>query len=407
MKIKIVIATLCIVLSLILLAGCNAKDAEGVGVTAEITTAAETLPPVPPTDYSEKTFYPAEILEHLKLHGRSAVIEKSVTCDWTASGIEFSADCKGDIYLDMTTTLDTYLTVYIDGVRMDELKYNHETKTRDGNTYYLDVGTHRVKIASDLEEGLHTVRVLRQNMNGNTSVDAIVLSGELRERPADREMFIEFVGDSTTCGYAALGINKLLGLTTTDDKVGAATTEGTSAYAYLTAEAMQADCSMLAISGIGFYKGSVSYPMTDVYPCISYRRDHTQKDFQPTRTPDVVVVNLGENDEGRIKTNTAEFKAHVEDLIAQIRTTYTESTPIVFCYNSTIQCKIAPPLIQEVIDAKGGAEAGLYSLVMTTDISPVTPTKHTHNGAPGNHPNVEQHQKQADTLTAFLKEILK
>ena len=147
MKTKIVIATLCIVLSLILLAGCNAKDAEGVGVTAEITTAAETLPPVPPTDYSEKIFYPAEVLENLKLYGRSAVIDKSVTCDWTASGIEFSADCKGDIYLDMTTTLDTYLTVYIDGVRMDELKYNHETKTRDGNTYYLDVGTHRVKIA--------------------------------------------------------------------------------------------------------------------------------------------------------------------------------------------------------------------------------------------------------------------
>ncbi|MBQ8441581.1 MAG: hypothetical protein IJX19_13035, partial [Clostridia bacterium] len=87
MKTKTVIATLCIVLSLILLAGCNAKNTE----SAEATTEGETLPPVPPTDYSEKTFYPAEVLENLKLHGRSAVIEKSVTCDWTASGIEFSA----------------------------------------------------------------------------------------------------------------------------------------------------------------------------------------------------------------------------------------------------------------------------------------------------------------------------
>ena len=69
--------------------------------------------------------------------------------------------------------------------------------------------------------------------------------------------------------------------------------------------------------------------------------------------------------------------------------------------------KIAPNLIQEVVDAKGGANAGLYSLVMTTDVSTISPSTHTHNGAPGNHPNAEQHQKQADTLTAFLKEILK
>ena len=401
MKTKIVIATLCIVLSLSLLAGCNAKEAEGVGGTAEVTTEGETLPPVPPTDYSEKTFYPAEVLEHLKLHGRSAVIEKSVTCDWTASGIEFSADCKGDVYLDMTSTEDTYLTVYIDGVRMDELKYNHETKTRDGNTYYLAVGSHRVKVASELEEGLHTIRVLKQNMKGNTSVDSIVLSGELREKPADRALYIEFVGDSITCGYACLGMNK------TDDVLSAETTEGTSTYAYLTAEALGADHSVVSVSGIGLYKGFTAFNMPDIYPYICYHRDQSVKDFKPTRTPDAVVINLGTNDESRIGSNTAEFKAHVEDLITQIRTTYTEGTPIVFCYNSMKSGKIAPNLIQDVIDAKGGAKAGLYSLVMTTDISPISPSTHTHNGAPGNHPNAEQHKKQADTLTAFLKEILK
>ena len=64
-------------------------------------------------------------------------------------------------------------------------------------------------------------------------------------------------------------------------------------------------------------------------------------------------------------------------------------------------------LLHAVIDAKGGAEAGLFSLVMTTDISTISPSTHTHNGAPGNHPNAEQHRKQAETLTAFLKGFLK
>ncbi len=396
MKIKLFLALLCAILSGCLLLSCGGPSSEDPKQSVEATQ-----PPVPVTDYSQKTFYPADVLEQLKLHGRCAVIEKSVTCDWTASGIEFSADCKGDVYLDMTTTEDTYLTVFLDGVRMDELNYNHETHKREGNVYYLAVGSHRVQIASGLEEGVHTLRILRQNMKGNTSVDAIILSGELRERPADRDLFIEFVGDSSTCGYAALGINK------TEDKVGAETTEGTSAYAFVASEALEADQSMIAISGIGFFRGSVSYPMTDVYPCISYRRDPSQKDFKPTRTPDVVVVNLGENDENRIKTDKDAFCAHVKDLITQIRANYTENTPIVFCFHSTMRGRIAPDLILSVIEAEGGAEKGLYSLVMTTDISPISPDRHTHNGAPGNHPTVEQHQKQADTLVDFLKGILK
>lgn len=387
---------------MVILTGCNAAKTEPVDTgTMDPTTEEATQPPISPTDYSEKTFAAAEVLENLKIHGRSAVVGKSVTCDWSASGIEFSADCKGDVYLKMTTTKDTYLTVYIDGVRVDDANYNYDTNKREGNVFFLAVGTHRVKVASDLEEGLHTIRVLRQNMEGNTSVDQIILCGELKERPADKELLIEFVGDSITCGYACLGINK------TDDVVSAETTEGTSTYAYLTAQALGADHSMVCISGIGIYKGFTDYNMTNVYPYISYRRDHTQTDYAPARKADLVVVNLGTNDESRIGSNVAEFKAHVENLISQIRSNHGEDTPIVFCYNSMKRGKIAPDYIQALIDAKGGAEAGLFSLVMTTDISTISPSTHTHNGAPGNHPNAEQHRKQAETLTAFLKGFLK
>ena len=396
MKTKILIALLCTAMLGCLLASCSEKP-----TSDPVQSTEATQPPAPKTDYSEKTLYPAEVLEQLKLHGRCAVIEKSVTCDWTASGIEFTADCRGDVYLDMTTTEDTYLTVYLDGVRMDDVNYNTETNKREGNVYYLAVGTNRVQIASNLEEGVHTLKILRQNMKGDTSVDSIILSGELRERPADRELLIEFVGDSITCGYANLGTNK------TDDVVSAETTEGTASYAYLTAQALEADHSMISISGIGIYKGSVTYPMTDVYPYISYRRTHTEKDYEPTRRADVVVVNLGTNDESRIGSNQVAFREHLETLITLIREANGEDTPIVFCYNSMKQGKIAPNLIQGVIDSKGGAEANLYSLVMTTDISPISPSTHTHNGAPGNHPNAEQHQKQAQALTAFLQELLK
>lgn len=394
MKIKLLIALICLMLSLCMLMGCDGAKEAPVATT-------ETEAPEPTADYTKRILYPADELEYLKLYGRTAVIEGSVTCDWTASGIEFRADCQGEIYLYMTTTVDTYLTVYVDGVRMDDVNYNYDTNLREGKTFFLAEGSQKILVAEGLEAGLHTVKVLKQYMSGNTSVDAIVLCGELRQRPDDSELLIEFVGDSITCGYANLGLNK------TDDVVSAETTDGTSTYAYLTAQALDADHSMLSISGIGIYKGSQSYPMTDVYPYVSYRRTHAEKDYEPTRRADVVVVNLGTNDEARIGSNQAEFRAHLERLISQIRAANGEDTPIVFCYNSMKRGKIAPDLIQGVIDAKGGAEAGLYSLVMTTDISPISPSTHTHNGAPGNHPNAEQHQKQAETLIAFLQEILK
>lgn len=99
MKTKLFVNLLCLPLSLCLLVGCNsAKSATATTDTGsrEKSTEEAPLPPVPPTDYSEKTLYPSEVLDQLKIYGRSAVIDKSVTCDWTASGIEFSADCKGD-----------------------------------------------------------------------------------------------------------------------------------------------------------------------------------------------------------------------------------------------------------------------------------------------------------------------
>ena len=142
MKKKLLTVFLCFVLSASMLVGCNETGDQAVeSKQTSASTEAETEAPVPPTDYSEKSFYPADVLDQLKIYGRSAVIEKSITCDWTASGIEFAADCQSSISIEMTTDTATYLTVYIDGVRADTGTYNTETNVREGATFYLDVGT--------------------------------------------------------------------------------------------------------------------------------------------------------------------------------------------------------------------------------------------------------------------------
>lgn len=57
--------------------------------------------------------------------------------------------------------------------------------------------------------------------------------------PANKNYYIEFVGDSITCAWGTIG-----------EHTGAYTDQdGTLAYSYLVAEAQNADYSMTALSG--------------------------------------------------------------------------------------------------------------------------------------------------------------
>lgn len=396
---------LAMLLGLLLLSGC--QRGTGSGTATDGSTEAPTAPADsdehPDIDYTQKTWYPGEIADALKIYGRAYAAGKAMVCDWTASGIEFSAYCRGDVFVTLYSSDETYLTVYVDGVRVDETDFDHSKHTRTGKTFLAEAGTGMVYIAQDLEEGLHTFRILKQadvRICEQTSIQSITLNGELADRPKDADLYIEFLGDSITCGYACLGINGI------DDR-NAATTDGTSTYAYLTAQALGADFSMVAVSGIGIYKGtSTSLPiMEDVFLYNSYYRSHTTPDYNPTRVPDIVVINLGTNDEARIDGSESAFSKNVKSLIETVRNTYQEQVPIVFCYHSMKTGTVAPDLISKVIRQQGGAGAGLYSVVMTEDENASKPA-YSHNGAPGNHPNAEQHRKQAQTLTSFLQSIL-
>ena len=94
--------------------------------------------------------YPlAQHLDKLKVYGRSSVVGTGISCDFTASGIEFSAYLEGDVKLKLTCTADTYFTVYVDGVRMEDRKM-------------ATTSTSELTVASFAEGGDHTILVLKQ-----------------------------------------------------------------------------------------------------------------------------------------------------------------------------------------------------------------------------------------------------
>lgn len=118
----------------------------------------------------------------------------------------------------------------------------------------------------------------------------------------ERALFVEFIGDSITCGY---GIDN----EGADKPFSTATQDCVKAYAFKAAEALGADLSLVAASGYGVVSGFTSGHKSEgntipgVYDKVGITRkaasgfdaSETIWDFGGRKT-DYVVINLGTND---------------------------------------------------------------------------------------------------------------
>lgn len=226
--------------------------------------------------------------EKIKVYGRS-VDDGGITVDWTASGIEFNALCQGDVYvlIKHNSAQEIYFSAYVDRV-----------KTRVcANEFKKAEGEYLLPLAKNLSSGVHNFKLLRQSEaeRGPSTVADILLDGQFLARPESSNTLIEFIGDSITCGYANLATCSM----PPDPCSTSLYEEGTLGYAYLTAEKLGFDFSMLSRQGTGIVAGwdYLTNPMgaiPRVYHLNSFYRDQREYDFK--RKADIVVINLGTND---------------------------------------------------------------------------------------------------------------
>lgn len=320
-----------------------------------------------------KNYKFADITDSIKLIGRTEVTDRGIYCDATASGFEFNATLTGDVTMTVMATKPTYFTVFIDGVRQEERVYT------TGNSQAP------LKIASFAQMGTHTIRVLKQTEPQLSLCYLALLSfeGTLGEKPADREHYIEFIGDSITSGYGNLCENGTPGAAT------ARYQDGTATYAFLTAQTLEADHSVVSCSGIGLAKGYMDFRMAEYYPVNSYYRDKTQA-YPYARVPDLVVINLGTNDTANGAGERA-VKDAAAALITSIRTGYQTEVPIVWAYN--MMSSGGSRWISRAIAELGGEQNGLYMCELN------------RNGNGGNgHPSGEAHVTAAGILSQFIKD---
>ncbi len=321
-------------------------------------------------------------VDKLKLLGRTKITEEGLACDFTASGFELVAEIKGEISLSVTVfgEDDVYFTAYIDGERYPERLKAEKNGTSD------------IKLGGFGDAAKHTVKLVKQTEQQNAicTFRSLCVCGELIGAAPNKSKYIEFIGDSITCGYGNDWIDK------TEGREGRAVNQdGTRTYAYFTAEAFDADFSMISYSGIGVaYGWSGDFVISRLFGRESALRDAEKKcDFSNKRVPDLVVINLGTNDAAFPSESTEEkFKTAVKAVIEQVRVSYGGRINVVWVGGMMEESRLS--WVEGALSELGGERNGLYTLSLYN---------RSHTGANG-HPTVAEQRVGADKLISYIKE---
>ncbi|MBE6628890.1 MAG: hypothetical protein E7629_08195 [Ruminococcaceae bacterium] len=290
--------------------------------------------------------------------------------------------------MQINSARDTRFTIYVDGVRS-----NLRPQVTTSNSGYY------VTIASKLERGEHTFRIISQTQFIWTygSIGNVKITGNFLPKPADREIYLEFYGDSILNGSNIFcsggGINA---------------SDATQAFGFVTAEMMNADMALIGCSSIGLTKNSRSFVMKDIwnYAGARYSAFSTSAsehllpgipEWDFSRIPSAIIIEQGVNDGSNASSQA--FEDAVKEMVDNLRSKYGKDVPIVFPVG---YCKGAyNTSLPQIVSKLGGAEANLYICQMSNA------SVSKEDGGDGTHPGVETSKKMAQELSDFLKTVIK
>lgn len=244
-------------------------------------------------------------------------------------------------------------------------------------------------LAKDLAKGVHTVKIVKatSSQNGALSLGEVRTDGKFLRPKEKTPLKIEFVGDSITVGAGVFASPS------SDPAI--ENSDATKGYAYLTAEALGADCSLVATEGICTkVKWVLPVGMCDMY--LSKSSVATAPYDFPAAPQDLVVVALGTNDSYYMSSDqkyTADaFSADYRELLTLVRSK-NKSAKIVCIYGMMGTHASVEQGIQKAISDLGDGNITYFAMPAGTD------------GA-GAHPSAENAVAQSAALTAYLSELL-
>ena len=354
--------------------------------TTKKTTAKKETDPIPgkskaPTALKAKTYNLGNATDrkNFKFVGRIQYSDTGVLFDHCANVIEFQGYMTGDLKLNANSSGDnkndyTYLTVFIDGERVDK-------------RFCIEGNDKTITLATFTGNYFHTVRIVKQTelSNSDARLKNISMTGYLTEAPENRKYYIEFYGDSLTAGYSNIATKDY----PTSEEGDGIYQDATQTYGFLASEALNADCSILAMSGVGLDQGWTSNNFMYYFGKYSYRRGSEAYNFKGARVPDLVVIHLGANDV-TCGSSRSKFVENGTALIKYIQEGYGKNMPIIWAYDPGEQ---VPDSWREEVLNKFSSTTKVYSLKL----------EWRSKGKINGHPNVAGHEKNAGELVDLIK----
>ncbi len=379
-------------------AGCNKNDAgDGGENTAEQTTEVT-------YDMNTETAYKANY-DNVKALGRTYFNEDKLYCALSGSGAEFSftgTKCTVSITGDSTslspTNADNQVRVgiYVNGERVIDDMIDNLQETYD-------------VFSSDTAEDV-TVSIVKlsESPMSTMGIGNITVKGTPIKPTENKDILIEFIGDSITCGYGIDDPDK-------DHHFSTKTEDVTKAYAYKTAQALNADYSMVSFSGYGIISGYTNgdkkvsaQTVPQFYTKLGYSWS-TNGSFTPAnvewdfskRQPDIIVLNLGTNDDS--------YTQNDPDKQEEYSTAYTEFLKTIRANNpdARILCVLGI-MGDRLFDHVQLAVNNYTEETGDTNISAMKfDVQDPADGYSADwHPSITTHDKAAEKLTAEIKAIL-
>ena len=362
----------------------SSVDASSAGVSSE--------PELGP--YDARTYQIADATDKFHVTGRTMPIaacgQTGMLFDHAAQGLHFTADCEGDVTLDIALyssgktpeNVDHQLfTVMVDGVRTDmELSSGTPEAIRT------------VTLAKGLSRGKHTFDFYKGNEAslGRATVVSVSVNGTVETYTAPAgQLKIIFFGDSITAGH---------GTRTTSGAPGQEQNryrDATLTYAFRCAELLNADFSCIARSGLQTFTSPAdlqkdpSKNASEYYKYTSIVRPDKVEYDASKEDVDVYVISLGTND----SFSSAKVKPYVVALLQTVRADH-PNAKIVWAYGQMTTAR--NDAYSGAVEELGGAAAGFYYFQFSQ----------TNRDGGASHPSAEAHAKFGAELADFIRTIV-
>jgi lysophospholipase L1-like esterase len=262
-------------------------------LAAALLTSCQSQPPI--NSATPRAISAAD--ERFRYEGRVDFSNRSApVLIWQASriSIDFDGDRLALLFDDAKG--QCFFNATIDGATTI-VEVREGSAARRTNFFGLGAGRHHLQLFKRSEASAGTVRFRGVELGANAR--------SWKPAPPDYRLKMEFIGDSITAGACNED-------GATDQWEDRSTHNSALSYATLTAEALRADYRNIAVSGMGIATGWTTVKAGEVWDRV-YPNPASPRADLTAWTPNMVLVNLGENDDSFPRAHNQPFPAGYTD----------------------------------------------------------------------------------------------